>query len=179
MWDIVHIFWVQPIIFLPLPTWGNHNKIFPLGGVPQKPYRYYDPKTRGLDYQGAVWHPIVVFQYRLLDFTALETTSIKVLLSRLSRTLHSDSGRGCIYDGPLWLILKPKKNCLNVFDFGFQMKHYSFHFLVCIFAVMILWSASNPINPYLLWSSSPICRHAGGSESSSWWCGCTLTRMCP
>ena len=44
----------QPIILLPVPTWGNHNKIFPLGGVAIKPYRYYDPNTRGLDYEGAI-----------------------------------------------------------------------------------------------------------------------------
>lgn len=44
----------QPIILLPEPTWGNHNKIFPLGGVAIKPYRYYDPNTRGLDYEGAI-----------------------------------------------------------------------------------------------------------------------------
>jgi len=44
---------VQPVIYLPVSTWGNHNKIFPLGGVPAKPYHYYDPTTRGLDYQGA------------------------------------------------------------------------------------------------------------------------------
>ncbi|KAG0557674.1 hypothetical protein KC19_11G148700 [Ceratodon purpureus] len=44
--------YAKPQIFLPMPTWGNHNKIFPLGGVSQKPYRYYDPKTRGLDYEG-------------------------------------------------------------------------------------------------------------------------------
>lgn len=42
----------EPIILLPVPTWGNHNKIFPLGGVAIKPYRYYDPNTRGLDYEG-------------------------------------------------------------------------------------------------------------------------------
>ncbi|KAG0563326.1 hypothetical protein M758_8G021200 [Ceratodon purpureus] len=46
--------YAKPIVFLPNPTWGNHNKIFPLGGVPQKPYRYYDPNTRGLDYQGMI-----------------------------------------------------------------------------------------------------------------------------
>ncbi len=45
---------VQPVIYVPVPTWGNHNKIFPLGGVPVKPYHYYDPTTRGLDYQGAL-----------------------------------------------------------------------------------------------------------------------------
>lgn len=46
--------YAKPFIYLPNPTWGNHNKIFPLGGVPQKPYRYYDPSTRGLDYKGMV-----------------------------------------------------------------------------------------------------------------------------
>jgi aspartate aminotransferase len=46
--------YAKPIIYLPVPTWGNHNKIFPLGGVPQKPYRYYDPNTRGLDYKGMI-----------------------------------------------------------------------------------------------------------------------------
>eukprot|EP00850_Spirogloea_muscicola_P014667 SM000107S14033 [mRNA] locus=s107:11063:15025:- [translate_table: standard] len=39
-------------IYVPNPTWGNHNKIFPLGGVEVKHYRYYDPSTRGLDYEG-------------------------------------------------------------------------------------------------------------------------------
>ncbi|GAQ81410.1 aspartate aminotransferase [Klebsormidium nitens] len=42
----------QTIIYIPDPTWGNHNKIFPLGGVSVRKYRYYDPATRGLDFQG-------------------------------------------------------------------------------------------------------------------------------
>eukprot|EP00850_Spirogloea_muscicola_P023708 SM000380S14650 [mRNA] locus=s380:49093:52977:+ [translate_table: standard] len=42
----------QRTIYVPNPTWGNHNKIFPLGGVEVKHYRYYDPSTRGLDYEG-------------------------------------------------------------------------------------------------------------------------------
>lgn len=39
-------------VFLPNPTWGNHNKIFPNGGVAIKQYRYYNAATRGLDYEG-------------------------------------------------------------------------------------------------------------------------------
>eukprot|EP00475_Leptophrys_vorax_P023131 TRINITY_DN31544_c0_g2_i2.p1 TRINITY_DN31544_c0_g2~~TRINITY_DN31544_c0_g2_i2.p1 ORF type:complete len:479 (+),score=28.87 TRINITY_DN31544_c0_g2_i2:201-1439(+) len=39
-------------VYLPAPTWGNHNKIFPMGGVPVRPYRYYHQGTRGLDFQG-------------------------------------------------------------------------------------------------------------------------------
>ncbi|KAL8153199.1 hypothetical protein V2J09_010959 [Rumex salicifolius] len=40
------------VIYIPLPTWGNHPKIFNLGGLEVKSYRYYDPTTRGLDFQG-------------------------------------------------------------------------------------------------------------------------------
>jgi aspartate aminotransferase len=42
----------QRVVYIPDPTWGNHNKIFPLGGVAVKKYRYYDPATRGLNFQG-------------------------------------------------------------------------------------------------------------------------------
>ncbi|XP_057873685.2 aspartate aminotransferase, cytoplasmic isozyme 1 [Cryptomeria japonica] len=42
----------QRIIYIPVPTWGNHPKIFHFGGLGVNTYRYYDPKTRGLDYQG-------------------------------------------------------------------------------------------------------------------------------
>jgi len=39
-------------IYIPVPTWGNHLKIFTLAGLNAKSYRYYDPATRGLDIQG-------------------------------------------------------------------------------------------------------------------------------
>ncbi|XP_057468029.1 aspartate aminotransferase 3, chloroplastic isoform X2 [Actinidia eriantha] len=39
-------------IYIPQPTWGNHPKIFNLGGLSVKYYRYYDPATRGLHFQG-------------------------------------------------------------------------------------------------------------------------------
>lgn len=39
-------------IYIPLPTWGNHTKIFTLAGLSVKTYRYYNPGTRGLDFQG-------------------------------------------------------------------------------------------------------------------------------
>ncbi|XP_072990438.1 aspartate aminotransferase, cytoplasmic [Typha latifolia] len=41
-------------IYIPLPTWGNHPKIFTLAGLSVKTYRYYDPATRGLNFQGLV-----------------------------------------------------------------------------------------------------------------------------
>lgn len=39
-------------IYIPQPTWGNHIKIFALSGLAVKTYRYYDPSTRGLNFQG-------------------------------------------------------------------------------------------------------------------------------
>lgn len=39
-------------IYIPVPTWGNHPKIFTLAGLSVKTYRYYNPDTRGLDFQG-------------------------------------------------------------------------------------------------------------------------------
>ncbi|PIA14358.1 mitochondrial aspartate aminotransferas-like protein [Coemansia reversa NRRL 1564] len=39
----------QPTVYLPTPSWGNHAAIFRDSGLNVKSYRYYDPKTRGLD----------------------------------------------------------------------------------------------------------------------------------
>ncbi|XP_044464526.1 aspartate aminotransferase, cytoplasmic isoform X1 [Mangifera indica] len=42
----------QLAIYIPQPTWGNHPKVFTLAGLSVKTYRYYDPATRGLNFQG-------------------------------------------------------------------------------------------------------------------------------
>uniref|UniRef100_T1IT14 Aspartate aminotransferase, mitochondrial n=1 Tax=Strigamia maritima TaxID=126957 RepID=T1IT14_STRMM len=41
-------------IYLPTPSWGNHTPIFKDRGLNVKHYRYYDPKTCGFDFQGAL-----------------------------------------------------------------------------------------------------------------------------
>ncbi|KAL2629780.1 hypothetical protein R1flu_014466 [Riccia fluitans] len=51
---IAHHYSGPKIIYVPAPTWGNHLKIFPLAGLETRTYRYYNPKTRGLDYQGMI-----------------------------------------------------------------------------------------------------------------------------
>lgn len=43
---------LQLTIYIPQPTWGNHPKVFTLAGLSVKTYRYYDPATRGLNFQG-------------------------------------------------------------------------------------------------------------------------------
>ncbi|KMZ75063.1 Aspartate transaminase [Zostera marina] len=42
----------QRTIYIPVPTWGNHPKIFMMAGLSVKTYRYYDPTTHGLNFKG-------------------------------------------------------------------------------------------------------------------------------
>ena len=39
-------------IYVSDPTWGNHNQIFAIAGLEVRPYRYFDKKTKGLDFAG-------------------------------------------------------------------------------------------------------------------------------
>eukprot|EP00891_Asterochloris_glomerata_P004852 jgi/Astpho2/4852/fgenesh1_pm.00069_%23_3_t len=39
-------------VYLSNPTWGNHRNIFADAGVEWKYYRYFDPETVGLDFDG-------------------------------------------------------------------------------------------------------------------------------
>eukprot|EP00252_Welwitschia_mirabilis_P010225 TRINITY_DN233_c0_g1_i2.p1 TRINITY_DN233_c0_g1~~TRINITY_DN233_c0_g1_i2.p1 ORF type:complete len:411 (+),score=100.02 TRINITY_DN233_c0_g1_i2:589-1821(+) len=41
-------------VLLSSPTWGNHKNIFNDAGVPWSEYRYYDPRTVGLDFEGMI-----------------------------------------------------------------------------------------------------------------------------
>lgn len=37
-------------IYVPTPTWGNHNAIAKRAGLKADKYRYFDPKTVGLNF---------------------------------------------------------------------------------------------------------------------------------
>jgi len=39
-------------VYVPKPTWGNHNDIIKSSGLPLRTYPYWNPKTRGLDFDG-------------------------------------------------------------------------------------------------------------------------------
>ncbi|KAA8525547.1 hypothetical protein F0562_007400 [Nyssa sinensis] len=41
-------------VIMSSPTWGNHKNILNDAGVPWSEYRYYDPKTVGLDFDGMI-----------------------------------------------------------------------------------------------------------------------------
>ncbi|GLB36201.1 putative aspartate aminotransferase [Lyophyllum shimeji] len=40
------------VIYLPVPSWGNHTPIFRDSGFEVRGYRYFDKKTVGLDFEG-------------------------------------------------------------------------------------------------------------------------------
>jgi len=41
-------------LYLSNPTWGNHQSIFAAAGLEVRQYRYFDPKTKGLDIKGMI-----------------------------------------------------------------------------------------------------------------------------
>jgi len=41
-------------VWLPTPSWGNHNPIFSDSGFAVKNYRYYKPETRGFDFEACM-----------------------------------------------------------------------------------------------------------------------------
>ena len=40
------------VIYVPVPTWGNHIPIFKDSGLEVRGYRYFDKETVGLDFEG-------------------------------------------------------------------------------------------------------------------------------
>lgn len=42
------------VIYVPKPTWGNHNSVFKHSHLEIKQYNYYDPKTIGFDFKGCL-----------------------------------------------------------------------------------------------------------------------------
>ncbi|TPX34456.1 aspartate transaminase [Synchytrium microbalum] len=55
-------------IFVPSPTWGNHNNVFKDSGLEVGTYKYFDKKTNGLDFDGM-----------LGDFKAMPNNSLILL----------------------------------------------------------------------------------------------------
>lgn len=83
----------QKTIYITQPTWGNHPKIFTLAGLTVKTYRYYDPATRGLNFQGET---TVKLQSSMLDivdkhieFSELSTATFFLLFTGLLEDLSA------------------------------------------------------------------------------------------
>uniref|UniRef100_A0A2K6RGL9 Aspartate aminotransferase, mitochondrial n=1 Tax=Rhinopithecus roxellana TaxID=61622 RepID=A0A2K6RGL9_RHIRO len=55
-WPVCHWNWslTDWNVFLPKPSWGNHTPVFRDTGMQLQGYQFYDPKTCGFDFTGAV-----------------------------------------------------------------------------------------------------------------------------
>ena len=42
----------RKVVYLPVPTWENHNSIFKHAGFDVQTYKYYDPRTFDLNFNG-------------------------------------------------------------------------------------------------------------------------------
>lgn len=93
-------------IFLPVPTWGNHHKIFAECGLDVQTYRYYNRSTNRLDLNGMI-----------TDLESAPDGSI-ILLHACA---HNPTG--CDPDSEQWKILVDlikKKGHLVFFDSAYQ-----------------------------------------------------------
>eukprot|EP00516_Mucochytrium_quahogii_P008459 CAMPEP_0203758780 /NCGR_PEP_ID=MMETSP0098-20131031/11631_1 /ASSEMBLY_ACC=CAM_ASM_000208 /TAXON_ID=96639 /ORGANISM=" , Strain NY0313808BC1" /LENGTH=404 /DNA_ID=CAMNT_0050651375 /DNA_START=80 /DNA_END=1294 /DNA_ORIENTATION=- len=52
--EFVHTHFPGTVVYIPDPTWGNHFKIFGNAGLETRKYRYFDMKTKGLDFSGLI-----------------------------------------------------------------------------------------------------------------------------
>ncbi len=50
--ELLKKFFSNSSIYLPDPTWGNHESIYRSCGLQPLPYRYYDRAARRLDFEG-------------------------------------------------------------------------------------------------------------------------------
>ena len=49
--EFLNEFWPNKTIYVPTPTWGNHGAIAKRAGLKLEKYRYFDPKTVGLNFE--------------------------------------------------------------------------------------------------------------------------------
>jgi aspartate/tyrosine/aromatic aminotransferase len=50
--EFIHKWLPGKTMYISSPTWGNHRNIFSDAGLEWKYYRYFDPETVGLDFEG-------------------------------------------------------------------------------------------------------------------------------
>ncbi|KAG6698177.1 hypothetical protein I3842_08G007700 [Carya illinoinensis] len=61
-------------VLISSPTWGNHKNIFNDARVPWSEYRYYDPKTVGLDFEGMLADIKGLLCYFMANPTGIDPT---------------------------------------------------------------------------------------------------------
>lgn len=74
-------------IWVPTPTWGNHIPLFTDRGLTIKRYKYYDPKTCGMDFSGAMEEINVSYQTNILNFIVIVLLLFIICITHISSGL--------------------------------------------------------------------------------------------
>lgn len=107
---------ILEIDMLLYPIWltGNHKNIFNDARVPWSEYRYYDPRTVGLDFDGMVADIKVMLSLGLWHWSLHHTSPVTLFFFRNNK------------DVPIWM----KKKKTFILSFGIYANHLRsiFHF---------------------------------------------------
>lgn len=104
--DLLHRFSPEAKVWVSSPTWANHNGIFGDAGFSLNSYRYYNPETKGLD-----------FDLMLTDLAAIPAGEIVVLHT----CCHNPSGVDLTPDQWNMVVQTAKeKKWVPFLDFAYQ-----------------------------------------------------------
>lgn len=73
---------------MPDPSWGNHTPIMKHAGLDVKSYRYYDAKTCGFDFNGAMQDIEKIPENSIILFHACAVSSMAERERYLRRTVR-------------------------------------------------------------------------------------------
>ena len=107
--EMVKTFFGKVKVYIPDPTWPNHVALFRNSGLEPVFYKYYDPATKSVDFEGLV-----------NDIKNAEDGSFFVLHA----CAHNPTG--CDPTQDQWDILSKlmlEKNHLVFFDCAYQVRH--------------------------------------------------------
>jgi aromatic-amino-acid transaminase len=88
----------QSTVWISDPSWENHRQLFEAAGFTVKSYRYYDPKTKGLDFAGmqASLHAIPAGDIVVLHACCHNPTGVDLNKDEWSSVLDIVRSRGLI-----------------------------------------------------------------------------------
>jgi len=79
-----HLFPFLAAVYLPNPTWPNHKNIFHDSGLQLKEYRYYEAKTKGLNFNGLIDDIKAAPEQSIILFHACAHNPTGIILHSLS-----------------------------------------------------------------------------------------------
>ena len=96
--DFLKQFSPNACVWISEPSWENHRQLFEAAGFPVKSYRYYEPRTKGLDFAGmqASLNTIPAGDIVVLHTCCHNPTGVDLDRNQWEKTLEIVQSRGLI-----------------------------------------------------------------------------------